>query len=425
MNDTSTQTDSMDAVRARADAHVMTTYPPAPAMFVRGEGSALFDHTGAPYLDLLCGLAVTSLGHSHPAVTAAVARQAGRLVHTSNLYLTEPALELAERLARITGWDDATCFFAQCGATANEAALKLARRHGKQQHPDKVRVVTLSGSFHGRTFATLEATGQPAKHTPFEPLLGMVDTVPWDDADALRAAVGDDTCAVLVEAVQGEGGVRPVPDEVLRAARDACDAHGALLLFDEVQTGIGRTGTWFAFQQTPVVPDVVTCAKALANGMPIGAVIARGEAAKVFRPGDHATTFGGNPVTSAAAVAVIDTIEQDGLLARVNELHDLFVAGVEALAADPDSGIVGIRGRGLLLGIELGVPIAAAVAQGCLDRRMLVNAVSADTIRLAPPFVLTDDEVELALLGLAEATRAAWVAAHRAVPTPTADIEDA
>jgi len=408
-----TAADGLASTQARADAHVMTTYPPAPAAFVRGQGAALFDHAGRAWLDLLCGLAVTSLGHAHPAVTAAVTAQVGRLVHTSNLYLTEPAVDLAARLAEVAGWDDATTFFAQCGATANEAALKLARRHGKAQHPDKVRVVTLEGSFHGRTFATLEATGQPAKHVPFEPLLGVVDIVPHDDPQALRDAVTDEHCAVLLEVVQGEGGVRPVPHEVLVAAREACDEHGALLIVDEVQTGIGRTGTWFAWQRTPVVPDVMTLAKALANGMPIGAVVARGQAAKTFQPGDHATTFGGNPVTCAAALAVLDTIEREGLLDRVGQLEAAFRGGVEQLVANPTSGVAGIRGHGLLLGIRLTHPVARAAAAGCLERRMLVNAVADDTLRIAPPFVLDDDEVALALAGIAEAVAEA-TAAHEA-----------
>jgi acetylornithine/N-succinyldiaminopimelate aminotransferase len=396
---------SLEAVQARDRAHVMRTYGERSLAFVRGQGSALFDHDGRAYLDFLCGLAVTNLGHAHPAVQAAVARQAGELVHTSNLYLTEPAVGLAERLADITGWDDAKVFLAQCGATANEAALKLARRHGKSIHPDKVRVVTLSGSFHGRTFATLEATGQPAKHTPFEPLLGCVDTVPWDDPEALRAAVTDDHCAVLLECVQGEGGVRPVPDEVLLAAREACDAHDALLIADEVQTGMGRTGTWFAFQATPVVPDVVTVAKALANGLPIGACIAHGPAADVLGPGDHATTFGGNPVTCAAANAVIDTLRDEGLVDRVSEVSARLTGAIEGLAGAAPH-VRGVRGRGLLLGVELDAPVARAVEVACRERFLLVNAVAPDVVRLAPPLIVTDEELELAVSVLASALEA-------------------
>jgi acetylornithine/N-succinyldiaminopimelate aminotransferase len=392
----------LDDLRARAAAHVMPTYPPAKAAFVRGKGTALFDGDGNVWLDFLCGLAVTSLGHAHPAVTDAVTRQAGTLVHTSNLFVTEPAVELAERLARITGWDDARVFFAQCGATANEAALKLARRHGKAQHDGKVRVVALEGSFHGRTLATLEATGQPAKHAPFAPLAGFVDHVPHDDPDALRAAVTDDTCAVLLEVVQGEGGVRPLAPEVLAAAREACDAHGALLLVDEVQTGMGRTGPWFAFQDTEVVPDVVTVAKALANGLPLGACIARGAAAEVFGPGDHATTFGGNPVTCAAANAVIDTIEREGLLTTAATRSRRLVEGLERLVVTSDLA-VGVRGKGLLLGLELAAPVAAAVEEACRDRFLLVNAVAADVLRIAPPLTVTRQEIDLALAAIGEA----------------------
>ena len=392
-------------VQATAAAHVMDTYGSPSPFFVRGAGAALFDAEGTAWLDLLCGLAVTNLGHAHPAVTRAVSEQAARLVHTSNLYLTEPAVRLARRLAEVTGWDDARVFLAQCGATANEAALKLARRHGLGRSPDKVRVVTLEGSFHGRTFATLEATGQPSKHEPFQPLMGYVDTVAFDDPQALHAAVTDQHCAVLLEPVQGEGGVRPVPDDVLVAAREACDAHDALLLFDEVQTGIGRTGSWFAFQQGPVAPDVLTAAKALANGLPIGACIARGDAGRVLGPGDHATTFGGNPVTSAAAVAVLDTIEQHDLLSRARELSHSLCAGIDEIATRHDL-VTGVRGLGLLLGIELAAPVAADVADACHDRHLLVNAVGPSTVRLAPPLVLTDQEVALALAGIEEAVAA-------------------
>jgi acetylornithine/N-succinyldiaminopimelate aminotransferase len=392
----------VDDLQPRAAARLMRTYPDPQAVFVRGQGTALFDEHGNAWLDFLCGLAVTSLGHAHPAVTAAVAQQAGTLVHTSNLFVSAPAVELAERLARIARWDDATVFFSQCGATANEAAIKLARKHGKRQHPDKVRIVALLGSFHGRTLATLEATGQPAKHEPFAPLAGFVDHVAHDDPDALRAAVDDRTCAVLLEVVQGEGGVRPIHDDVLLAAREACDRAGALLIIDEVQTGIGRTGPWFAFQDTPVVPDVITVAKALANGLPIGACIAHGEAAKVFEPGDHATTFGGNPVTCAAANAVIDTIEAEGILTTAAARADRLRAGLDALVERvPD--VVGVRGRGLLLGLVLDRPVAAEVAAACRARYLLVNPVAPDVVRLAPPLTVARQEIDLALSALEEA----------------------
>lgn len=379
-----------------ASRRIMRTYPETDVVFVSGSGSWLTDARGERWLDLLSGIAVTVIGHAHPAVTAAVAEQAGRLVHTSNLFLTTPALELAERLASLAGWDDARVFYAQCGATANEAAIKLARRHGKQQRDTKVRIVTLEGGFHGRTLATLEATGQASKHVPFLPLAGFVDTVAHDDPDALAAAVGPDTCAVLLEVVQGEGGVRPLSPEVLAAARAACDEHGALLMIDEVQTGIGRTGTWFGFQQTDVVPDVVTLAKALGNGMPIGVCMAHGAAADALQPGDHATTFGGNPVTAAAALAVLDVIEGDGVLANVATRAAQFRIALADLAAS-SGAVLEVRGSGLLLGIVLARPVAAEVAARCRSERLVLNAVAPDVLRIAPPLTITAEEVETAL----------------------------
>ncbi len=379
-----------------ARERMMRTYPDTDLVFVSGHGSWLVDADGQEWLDLLSGIAVTAIGHAHPAVTEAVARQASTLVHTSNLFLTTPALELSDRLAQLAGWPDARVFLAQCGATANEAAIKLARRHGKLQHPGKVRLVTLEGGFHGRTLATLEATGQASKHAPYAPLAGFVDTVPHDDPAALTAAVGPDTCAVLLEVVQGEGGVRPLAPEMLAAARAACDAHGALLILDEVQTGVGRTGAWFAFQHTGVVPDVVTLAKALGNGMPIGACIARGDAATTFVPGDHATTFGGNPVTAAAALAVLDVIEQEDVLASVVTRSAQLRIGLADVGA-ATGRVREVRGVGLLLGLVLEGVAAADVVARCRAERLVVNAVASDVVRIAPPLTLTAEEAALAI----------------------------
>lgn len=404
-------TGAQSDIVGRAERRLMRTYPATDVAFVRGEGSTLIDANGERWLDLLSGIAVTSLGHAHPAVTKAVAEQAANLVHTSNLFLTGPALELAERLVSLAGWEDGRVFFAQCGATANEAAIKLARRHGKSQHPDKIRLVTLEGSFHGRTLATLEATAQPGKHLPYAPLAGFVDHVAYDDPAALLAAVDERTCAVMLEVVQGEGGVRPVPPAMLAAARAACDAHGALLIFDEVQTGVGRTGSWFAYQQTDVMPDVVTLAKALGNGFPIGVCIARGVAADVFTPGDHATTFGGNPVTAAAALAVLDTIESEGLLAQVGTRAAQFRLGMADLGAR--TGLVReVRGVGLLLGIVLSEDVAADVARACRERHVIVNAVAPNVVRLAPPFIITPEEVEEALAVLSATIVAVSTSEH-------------
>jgi acetylornithine/N-succinyldiaminopimelate aminotransferase len=383
----------------------MPTYRTPPLTFVRGEGAALFTADGDAYLDFLSGLAVTSLGHAHPAVTRAVSDQAASLTHTSNLFITPPAVQLAERLARITGWDDARTFLCNSGAEANEAAIKLARRHGLSRSPTKVRLVTLEGSFHGRTLATLEATGQTAKHAPFVPLAGFVDHVPHDDPDAVRDAVGPDTSAVLLEVIQGEGGVRLVPDEVLLAAREACDAHDALLIVDEVQTGVARTGEWFAWQGSPIVPDVITLAKALANGLPIGACVAHGSAADALGPGDHASTFGGNPVTCAAAVAVIDTITEESLVARARRAEARLRGALDVVAADREV-VTGARGRGLLLAIELSAPVAAEVEAACRDRFLIVNAVGPDLVRLAPPLIVSDEEIDLAAAALGDAVRA-------------------
>lgn len=391
-----------EALQAREAAALLGTYARRPVAFASGQGTVLTDVEGREYLDFLSGLAVTSLGHAHPAVTEAVAAQAATLVHTSNLYLTEPQIALAERLKDTLGWPDGRAFFANSGAEANEGAIKLARRHGKRQHEDKVKLVALRGSFHGRTLATLLATGNPAKHAPFQPLGDWVTHVAPDDAAALDAAVDDATCAVLVEVVQGEGGVRPVPDEVLRAARAACDRVGALLIVDEVQTGIGRTGTWYAWQQTPVVPDVVTLAKALGNGLPIGAVVAHGAAVEAFGAGDHATTFGGGPVVCAAALAVLETIEKEGLVEHAAAMGAELRAALEGLAGTvPLAG--GVRGRGLLQALVLDEPKAGEVVGAALDHGLVVNDVAPDAVRLAPPLNVTAVQIAEAVRRLGRA----------------------
>jgi acetylornithine/N-succinyldiaminopimelate aminotransferase len=386
----------------REAATLLPTYARHPVEFVSGRGAHLVDAGGREYLDFLSGLSVTSLGHAHPAVAEAVADQAGRLVHVSNLFYTAPQVDLAERLRATLGWPDGKAFLCNSGAEANEAAVKLARRHGKARDPDKVGVVALRGGFHGRTLGALLLTGNPAKHAPFQPLGDWVTHVPHDDADALAAAVGDRTCAVWVEAVQGEGGVRPVPDDVLRAARAACDRVGALLVCDEVQTGVGRLGAWYGWQTTPVEPDVVCLAKALANGLPIGAVVARGAATSAFSAGDHASTFGGGPVVCAAALAVLDTVGREGLVARARDAGERLAAALWSLVDGHDLA-TGVRGRGLLQALTLRDPVAPRVTAEALGRGLVVNAVAPDAVRLAPPLVVDDDEIaEMArLLGAA------------------------
>jgi acetylornithine aminotransferase len=327
-------------------------------------------------------------------VTQAVARQAATLVHTSNLYGTGPAIELAEKLVALLGVD-ARVFFCNSGTEANEAALKIARRHGRDLDPsgERLEVIAAEGSFHGRTLGALSLTWAPAKREPFEPLPGGVRFVPYGDGDALRAAVSEHTAAVFLEPVLGEGGVVPPPPGYLRTAREVCDETGALFVLDEVQSGIGRTGEWFGHEYDGVIPDVLTLAKGLGGGLPIGACIAVGDAANRLRPGDHGSTFGGNPVACAAALAVIDTIESEGLLAHVATVGEHLAQVIRGQVGTVPL-LTGVRGRGLWLALELNAPGAAAVETAARAAGFLVNAVSPDAVRLAPPLVLSTAEAD-------------------------------
>jgi predicted acetylornithine/succinylornithine family transaminase len=367
----------------------MPTYPTAPVTFVRGKGSELWDDEGKRYLDFLCGLAVTSLGHAHPAVADALAEQARTLLHVSNLFATTVGPEVARTLDRLLG-GGGQVFFANSGAEANECAIKLARRFGgRGRHV----VVSTYGSFHGRTLATLHATGQPAKHETFQPLPEGFRHVAWEDLDALEAAVTPDVAAVLLEPVQGEGGVRPAPPAYLQGVRRLCDERGALLMLDEVQTGLGRTGAWFGFQHAGVEPDVVTMAKALGNGVPIGACWARTAVASTFEPGDHATTFGGQPLATSAARAVLAVMEAEDVPARARRQGARLEDALRALPA-----VTEVRGLGLLLAAELvGGTDAKAVQAECLRRGLVLNAVTPTALRLAPSLLVTDDEVDEAV----------------------------
>jgi predicted acetylornithine/succinylornithine family transaminase len=379
---------------------VMQTYGRIPVTFVSGEGSWLVDDEGHRYLDCLTGLAVVSVGHANPRVAAVAADQLGRLVHVSNLFFTTPMIELADRLTRLSGLD--RVFFANCGATANEAAIKLARRWGTLNRGDGCfEVISLLDSFHGRTLATLAATGQPAKQATFAPLPTGFRQVPAGDITALRQAISPATAAVMVETIQGEGGVVPLPAEYLLAVRQLCDELGILLIVDDVQAGIGRTGTWFSWQRLGFEPDIATVAKALANGLPIGACLAREEVASAFRPGDHATTFGGGPVVCAAAMAVLDEIEDRHLLANCLARSAQFDEELSRLPS-----VSSVRGRGLLLGVVPDRPIAGEVARDALARGLVVNAVREDVIRLAPPLTIDPGEVTEAVNRLAAALEA-------------------
>jgi predicted acetylornithine/succinylornithine family transaminase len=382
----------------------MPTYGPPALQLVRGEGAWLWDRDGKRYLDLLSGLAVTSLGHSHPAVADALATQAHTLLHVSNLFGTEPGWEVAQTLDRLLGvgqpgWPDAgmrgQVFFANSGAEANECALKLARRFGgRGRHV----VVSAFGSFHGRTLATLHATGQPAKHEVFQPLPEGFRHVAWCDLEALESALDPSVAAVLLEPVQGEGGVNPATAEYFQGVRRLCNERGILLMIDEVQTGLGRCGAWFAHQRLGVLPDVVTMAKALGNGVPIGACWAKTEIAAAFEPGDHATTYGGQPLATAAARAVLEVMEAEDVPALAERAGQRLSSGALAL-----EGVAAVRGLGLLIAIELDGHDAKVVAARMLELGAIVNAVTPTALRLAPSLLITDEEIDLALDLLAEA----------------------
>ncbi len=369
--------------RQRYAASLMNTFGQPKLVLVRGEGAHVWDADGREYVDLLGGIAVNALGHGHPALVEAVTTQLRTLGHVSNFFTSAPQVELAERLLDLlgVGAGGGKVFFTNSGTEANEAAFKLSRRTGR------TRVVVAEGAFHGRTMGALALTSKAAYREPFEPLPGDVTFVPYGDAEALAAAVTDETAAVLLEPIQGEAGVVIAPDDYLRHAREAADAHGALLWFDEVQSGMGRTGEWFAHLRTGVRPDVVTLAKGLGGGFPIGACIGVGDAGTLLEPGNHGTTFGGNPVACAAALAVIDTIESEGLLEHVTVLGQKLRDG---LAADPR--VTEVRGEGLLIGLDLAADAAPAVVEAAQRAGFILNAPTPRRIRLAPPLVLTADD---------------------------------
>lgn len=399
----SVHSESMGADPAARRCPLMPTYGAPSVMFVRGEGSRLWDSEGNEYLDFLSGLAVTSLGHSHPAVADALASQARRLLHVSNLFGTEHNAAVASTLDRLLG-GGGQVFFANSGAEANEAAIKLARRFG-----GRGRHVVLSafGSFHGRTLATLHATGQPARHEPFQPLPEGFRHVAWADADDLKRRLDDTVAAVLLEAVQGEGGVNPAPPEYLRAVRRLCDDRGVLLMFDEVQTGLGRCGEWFAHQAAGVRPDVVTMAKALGNGVPIGACWARCEVASAYEPGDHASTFGGQPLATAAARAVLEVMEAQRVPQRAARAGSYLTKALEGVP-----GVASVRGMGLLLAVELELTdgrsagdVATELLSGTHGTRMVANAVTPTALRLAPSLLVSDQEIDEAVEAISVAVR--------------------
>ena len=370
----------MSDLQQRYSAAVMNTFGPPKLVLTRGEGAYVWDDEGNRYLDLLGGIAVNALGHGHPALVDAVTSQLQTLGHVSNFFATAPQVELAERLLQLLG-HAGHVFFTNSGTEANEAAFKLTRRTGR------THLVAAEGAFHGRTMGSLALTAKEAYREPFEPLPGDVTFVPYGDAAALEQAVTERTAAVVLEPVQGEAGVVVPPDGYLAAARRITSDNGALLWLDEVQTGIGRTGSWFAHTGSGVVPDVVTVAKGLGGGIPVGACIGVGSAGQLLQPGNHGTTFGGNPVAAAAALAVLDTIEKEGLLEHVSSLGRVLADGLR------HEHVTAVRAQGLLVGLDLDAPKASAVARAALGRGFIVNDCTPGRIRLAPPLVLTEGQV--------------------------------
>lgn len=371
---------------------LMTTYARLPVTFEKGEGAWLWDSNGKKYLDAVSGVAVCGLGHAHPKVAEALCRQAQTLVHTSNLYGIANQQALGERLVRAAGMD--RVFFSNSGAEANEAAIKLARLYGHQKGIDNPLIIVAEGSFHGRTLATLSATGNRKVQAGFEPLVTGFVRVPYDDVEAIRTVAKNSVgvAAILVEPIQGEGGVQVPTEGYLRDIRELCDTHGWLMMLDEIQTGMGRTGEMFACKHEGVLPDVMTLAKGLGNGVPIGACLARGAAAELFKPGNHGSTFGGNPLACAAGLAVLDVLEQNDLATRAENLGTRMLLGL-AEALNGNAHVTDIRGKGLMIGIELDRPCGELVKRA-LEQGLLINVTAERTVRLLPPLILSDAEAD-------------------------------
>ncbi len=385
-------------------SHLMNTYARQPVAFVRGEGVYLWDENGKRYLDAVAGVAVNTLGHGHPGLVKAVAEQAASLIHSSNLYRVKRQEELADRLCDLSGMDKA--FFCNSGCEANEAAIKLARLYGHGKGIANPTIIVTEQSFHGRTMATLSATGSRKIQAGFEPLLSGFARVPFNDIVAIRqvASTNQDVVAVLVEPLQGEGGINVAASDYMAELRKICDEFGLLMMLDEVQTGIARTGAWFAFQHSGVMPDVMALAKGLGGGVPIGACLARGEAAEAFKPGNHGSTFGGNPLACAAALATLDAIEKQALRENADKTGDYIRAQLKAMLADT-AGVVDIRGQGLMIGIELDRPCGDIVAR-MRDRGFLVNVTSDKVVRLVPPLIFSQANADELLPPLVEEIRA-------------------
>ena len=380
-----------NAVMALDAQYYLPVFARYPIVLERGEGPYVYDNEGKKYLDFLAGIAVNLLGHGHPGLVKAVAEQAGKLIHCSNLYYTEVQAKLVQKLAQRSGLE--RVFIANSGAEANEGAMKLARKYGKLQSESKVEIITAQHSFHGRTLATLTATAQEKYQKGYEPLPQGFSHVPFGDLTAMEAAVSAKTCAVLLEPIQGEGGVHVPPAGYLKAVRDLCDKHGALLIFDEIQTGVGRTGTFFAYEQEGITPDIVTLAKGLAGGVPIGAFLAREEVAQAFHAGDHGSTFGGNPLGAAVGRAALKALVDEKMVQRSRELGEYFKGRLQRIESEH---IKEVRGKGLFIGVELHTR-ARRFCETLQERGILCKETHDNVIRFAPPLVINKDEIDWAI----------------------------
>jgi predicted acetylornithine/succinylornithine family transaminase len=391
---------TLEEIVALEEQGLMKTYNRLPVAFVRGEGARLWDSEGKEYLDFVGGLGVCGLGHCHPKVVQAVQQQAATLIHTTNLFHILPQARLGALLSELSG--GMKCFFGNSGAEANEGAIKLARKHAHTvrsiQEPE---IIVAEGSFHGRTLAALTATAQPRYQKDFTPLVPGFVVVPFNDRKALQGAVNDSTCAIMLEPIQGEIGVREGTDEFLQGAQSICKQTGALLILDEIQTGLGRTGKWFAYQHFGLEPDIVTLAKSIAGGVPMGVILAKPQVAQIFQPGDHASTFGGNFLACAAALAALQAVRDEGLVENSAEIGRSFKAALQGLQARFPQ-ITEVRGRGLMLALVFEPPVARQVLDACLQRGLVVNAIGDHIVRFLPPLIIKRDQVEQACQTLHE-----------------------
>ncbi|HVO68332.1 MAG TPA: acetylornithine transaminase [Syntrophales bacterium] len=380
-----------DELIALSDKFIMATYKRFPIVLVRGEGARVWDSNGKEYLDFVAGIAVCSLGHSHPKVIEAIKKQAEILTHVSNLYYIEPQIHMAKMLVENSFADKV--FFCNSGAEANEAAIKLARKYAYENMAGKkYELITMKDSFHGRTLATVTATGQPKFQVGFSPLLDGFSYIPFNDIPALDKAINEKTCGIMLEPIQGEGGIKIPDDEYLSRVRKICDDRGILMILDEVQVGMGRTGTLFAYEQYKIKPDIVTLAKAVGNGFPVGVMMATDKVASAFQPGSHASTFGGNPLAMAAGLATLESMLHDGILENVRRVGAFFVRRLHELK-NKHAVIKDIRGKGLIIGVELNIE-GAEIVKACMDRGLLINCTGGNVLRFVPPFIITERDVD-------------------------------